>query len=219
MEKLITVKGIGNATAKPDLVVLSLELETTSLDYDQCMKLSGERDELVKAAIVESGLPKDSVKTSKFGISSEYRSVKDKFGNYRSVFDRWKCCLDLKVEFALDTKLLTKVLHNIAKSNADCKVGVKFTLSNSGAIETALLDSAVKNARKKAETLCAALGAKLGELVKIDYNWSEIDIYSHTRYSHDYSGQLSIDLGSAAPEINPEDIKLNDTATFIWQIG
>lgn len=43
MEKLITVKGIGNASAKPDLVVLSLGLETTSLDYDQCVKLSGER--------------------------------------------------------------------------------------------------------------------------------------------------------------------------------
>ena len=218
MEKLITVKGIGNATAKPDLVVLSLELETTSLDYDQCMKLSGERDELVKSAIVESSLPKDSVKTSNFEISSQYRSVKDKLGNYRSVFDCWKCNHDLKVEFPLDIKLLTKVLHNIAKSKADCKVEVNFTLSDSGAIQTALLDSAAKNARKKAETLCAALGAKLGELVKIEYNWSEIDIYSHTRYG---SGIIcgAPAPGCAAPEIDPEDIKLNDTATFVWQIG
>ena len=217
MEKLITVKGIGNATAKPDLVVLSLELETTSLDYDQCMKLSGERDELVKSAIVESSLPKDSVKTSNFEISSQYRSVKDKLGNYRSVFDCWKCNHDLKVEFPLDIKLLTKVLHNIAKSKADCKAEVNFTLSDSGAIQTALLDSAAKNARKKAETLCAALGAKLGELVKIDYNWSEIDIYSHTRYG---SGIIcgAPAPGCAAPEIDPEDIKLNDNATFVWEI-
>ena len=218
MEKLITVKGLGHASAKPDLVVLSFGLETTSLDYDQCMKLSGERDELIKAAVVESGLPKDSVKTSNFEISSEYRSVKDKLGNYRSVFDCWKCNHDLKVEFPLDIKLLTKVLHNIAKSKADCKAEVNFTLSDSGAIQTALLDSAAKNARKKAETLCAALGAKLGELVKIDYNWSEIDIYSHTRYG---SGIIcgAPAPGCAAPEIDPEDIKLNDTATFVWQIG
>ena len=218
MEKLITVKGVGNATAKPDLVVLSLGLETTSLDYDQCVKLSGERDELVKAAVVESGLPKDSVKTSNFGISSEYRSVKDKNGNYRSVFDCWKCSHDLKVEFPLDIKLLTTVLHNIAKSKADCKVEVNFTLSDSGAIETALLESAAKNARKKAETLCAALGAKLGELVKIDYNWTEIDIYSRTRYDSGLICSSSVSE-CAAPEIDPEDIKLNDNATFVWQIG
>ena len=95
MEKLITVKGMGHATAKPDLVVLSLGLETTSLDYDQCMKLSGERDELIKAAVVKSGLPKDSVKTSNFGISSEYSSIMDKNGNYRSVFDCWKWMNDV----------------------------------------------------------------------------------------------------------------------------
>ena len=125
---------------------------------------------------------------------------------------------DLKVEFPLDIKLLTKVLHNIAKSKADCKAEVNFTLSDSGAIQTALLDSAAKNARKKAETLCAALGAKLGELVKIDYNWSEIDIYSHTRYG---SGIIcgAPAPGCVAPEIDPEDIKLNDNATFVWEIA
>jgi len=218
MEKLITVKGLGHASAKPDLVVLSLGLETTSLDYDQCMKFAGERDELVKAAVAESGLPKDSVKTANFGISSEYRSVKDKNGNYRSVFDCWKCSHDLKVEFPLDIKLLTTVLHNIAKSKADCKVEVDFTLSDSGAIETALLDSAAKNARRKAETLCAALGAKLGKLVKIDYNWSEIDIYSRTRYDSGLFCSSPVS-SCAVPAIEPEDIKISDSATFVWRIG
>ena len=218
MEKLITVKGFGHASGKPDLVVLSLELETTSLDYDQCVKLSGERDELIKAAVVKSGLPKDSVKTSNFGISSEYRSVKDKNGNYRSVFDCWKCSHELNVKFPLDIKLLTTVLHNIANSKADCKVKVEFTISDSGAIETALLDSAAKDARKKAETLCTALGAKLGELVKIDYSWTEIDIYSHTRYDSGLICGTPAPL-CAAPEINPEDVELNDHATFVWQIG
>ena len=39
--------------------------------------------------------------------------------------------------------------------------------------------SAAKNARKKAETLCAAIGAKVGSLVRIDYNWGEINIYKY----------------------------------------
>ena len=218
MEKLITVKGVGNATAKPDLVVLSLELETTSRDYDQCMKIAGERGDLLKDAIVKAGLPGDSLKTSNFGVTTEYRSEKNRDGNYRSVFVGWKCSHDFKVEFPLDIKLLKTVLHFIAESHADCKVDVDFTLADSGVAETSMLNSAAKNARQKAETLCAALGKKLGELVKIDYNWSEIDIYSRTRYD---SGLICSAPASAcaAPEIDPEDIKLNDNATFVWQIG
>ena len=54
--------------------------------------------------------------------------------------------------------------------------------------------------------------------MKIDYNWSEIDIYSHTRYG---SGIIcgAPAPGCVAPEIDPEDIKLNDNATFVWEIA
>jgi uncharacterized protein YggE len=126
--------------------------------------------------------------------------------------------LDIMAKVFAQQGVETEIVRVGGKPVADCKAEVNFTLSDSGAIQTALLDSAAKNARKKAETLCAALGAKLGELVKIDYNWSEIDIYSHTRYG---SGIIcgAPAPGCAAPEIDPEDIKLNDTATFVWQIG
>ena len=218
MEKLITVKGIGQITMKPDLVVLSLELETTSCDYDQCMKIAGERGDLLKDAIVKAGLPGDSLKTSNFGVTTEYRSEKNRDGNYRSVFVGWKCSHDFKVEFPLDIKLLKTVLHFIAESHADCKVGVDFTLADSGDAETALLDSAAKNARKKAETLCNAIGVTLGSLVRIDYNWSEINIFSHTKYDSGIFSSAPTGVYSE-PEIDPEDIKLNDNATFVWEIA
>ena len=218
MDKQITVKGIGNAIAKPDLVVLSLELETSNPDYDRCMELAGEKNDLLKAAIVKSGLPEGSLKTSNFDMSSKYRSVKDKFGNYKSVFDCWKCCHDFKVEFSLDVKFLTHVLRHVAKSMADCKVNMDFTISDPSAVQTALLESAAKNALKKAETLCSALGAKLGELVKIDYSWSEIKIFSSTECKN-IDWISAAEPESSVPEIDPEDIKLRDTATFVWKIG
>lgn len=80
------------------------------------------------------------------------------------------------------------------------------------------MDSAAKNARKKAETLCAAIGAKLGSLVRIDYNWGEINIYSHTKYNGGFFGSAPTGVYSE-PEIDPEDIKLNDNATFVWEIA
>ena len=219
MEKLITVKGVGQVTMKPDLVVLALKLETTSRDYDQCMKIAGERGDLLKNALVKGGLPEDSLKTSDFGVNTEYRSEKNRDGNYRSIFVGWKCSHDFKVEFPLDIGRLKTVLHFISESRADCKVGVNFTLADSGEAETALLDSAAKNARKKAETLCSAIGVKLGSLVRIDYNWSEINIFSRTRYDSGLFASAPEAMCCSEPEIDPEDIKLNDNATFVWEIA
>ena len=215
MEKVITVKGVGHLSVKPDLVVVRFKLETTSLDYGQCMKIAGERNEMVKTAVIKSGLSKDALRTSDFDMGTETRSVKTHDGGYKTVFDHWRCTHNLKVEFPLNIKLLTKVLHNVAESRADSEVDIDFTISDPGHVEKELLESAAKNARTKAETLCAAMGVKLGELVNIDYNWKEIDIYSDTRYSDCAAPTL---LACTAPEIDPDDIKVSDNATFIWRI-
>lgn len=215
MEKIITVKGIGHVSVKPDLVVVKFKLETTSLDYGQCMKIAGERNEMVKAAVIKSGLAKDALKTSNFDMGTETRSVKNKDGGYNYVFDHWRCTHNLKVEFPMDIKRLSAVLHNVAESKADCEVDIDFTISDPSHVEKDLLESAAKNARTKAEVLCSAMGAKLGELVNIDYNWKEIDIYSTTRYS-DCAAPMP--MACAAPEIDPDDIDVSDNATFIWRI-
>ena len=71
------------------------------------------------------------------------------------------------------------------------------------------------NARQNAEILCDGAGSKLGQLLRIDYNWSEINIYSRTQYVAEdmvmYNSLSSID-------IEPDDVECEDTATFVWTI-
>lgn len=43
MNRVITVKGTGRASAKPDQVVLKMNLNTTHEDYLECMKLADSR--------------------------------------------------------------------------------------------------------------------------------------------------------------------------------
>ena len=75
--------------------------------------------------------------------------------------------------------------------------------------------SATANAKKKAEILCEAASVTMGDLIAIDYNWGELDIYSHTRY--DCCEEALAPMG-AAVDIDPEDIDVSDTATFVWEI-
>ena len=79
----------------------------------------------------------------------------------------------------------------------------------------ASLRSATANAKKKAEILCEASGVTMGDLIAIDYNWGELDIYSHTRYD---CCEDAMPLMAKSIDIDPDDIDVSDTATFVWEI-
>ena len=215
--RTITVKGIGAVSVKPDLIVLRLSMETAEYEYDAAMKAAAEKIDFLNKALEAAGLEKKSAKTADFMVRADYDRLNDGKGNYTSVFMGYKCRHELKIEFDFDTKRLAKALSEISKCIAKPEISIDFTVKDSSAVSGELLKAAVKNAREKAEILCAASGAKLGELLSIDYNWGELHLYSATDY--DVEGKCMM-LGVADDmDIEPEEIKARDTATFAWEIA
>ena len=75
------------------------------------------------------------------------------------------------------------------------------------------------NARAKAEILCKASGAELGQLISIDYNWGEVNIISRTSYEMEDCLMPLAAMGKCCtPEIEPDDIDVSDTVAFTWEI-
>lgn len=215
--RTITVKGIGAVSVKPDLIVLRLSMETAEYEYDAAMKAAAEKIDFLNKALEAAGFEKKSAKTADFRVRADYERLNDGKGNYTSVFMGYKCRHELKIEFDFDTKRLAKALSEISKCIAKPEISIDFTVKDSSAVSAELLKAAVKNAREKAEILCAASGAKLGELLSIDYNWGELHLYSATDY--DVEGKCMM-LGAADDmDIEPEEIKARDTATFEWKIA
>lgn len=215
--RTITVKGIGAVSVKPDLIVLRLSMETAEYEYDAAMKAAAEKIDFLNKALEAAGFEKKSAKTADFRVRADYDRLNDGKGNYTSVFMGYKCRHELKIEFDFDTKRLAKALSEISKCIAKPEISIDFTVKDSSAVSGELLKAAAKNAREKAEILCAASGAKLGELLSIDYNWGELHLYSETDY--DVEGKCMM-LGAADDmDIEPEEIKARDTATFAWEIA
>ena len=215
--RTITVKGIGAVSVKPDLIVLRLSMETAEYEYDAAMKAAAEKIDFLNKALEAAGFEKKSAKTADFRVRADYDRLNDGKGNYTSVFMGYKCRHELKIEFDFDTKRLAKALSEISKCIAKPEISIDFTVKDSSAVSGELLKAAVKNAREKVEILCAASGAKLGELLSIDYNWGELHLYSATDY--DVEGKCMM-LGAADDmDIEPEEIKARDTATFAWEIA
>lgn len=215
--RTITVKGIGAVSVKPDLIVLRLSMETAEYEYDAAMKAAAEKIDFLNKALEAAGFEKKSAKTADFRVRADYDRLNDGKGNYTSVFMGYKCRHELKIEFDFDTKRLAKALSEISKCIAKPEISIDFTVKDSSAVSGELLKAAVKNAREKAEILCAASGAKLGGLLSIDYNWGELHLYSATDY--DVEGKCLMMGAADDMDIEPEEIKARDTATFEWEIA
>lgn len=219
MTRTITVKGVGNVSAKPDYITVSMSIESINESYDNALMEAGKRIELLQSAAVDAGYEKDAVKTTRFNVMTRYESKKDRQGNYRQEFIGYACKYDLKLSFDFDSKQLARVISAIAKSGGRPELGIAFTVRNPAKVSEALLKSATENARAKAEILCQASGAQLGQLLTIDYNWGELNVMSRTRYDIDELVQPCIAMGvDYAPEIEPDDIDVSDTVAFVWAI-
>lgn len=215
--RTITVKGVGTASTKPDLIVISLDITEKAREYVSSVNGANERIEKLQKAIAAVGFAREDLKTLAFNARTNYENYREENGAYNQRFAGYACEYRLKLSMDFDNKRLSETLSAIANSGANAEQSIAFTVKNPEKVSAQLLKAATENAREKAEVLCAASGVTLGELVNIDYNWSDIMLRSASVYSEQFRGVDAVPM-AAMPEFEPEDIKSSDTATFIWEI-
>lgn len=217
MKKTITVKGVGTVSAKPDYIIISMSIVSKDTEYVKAVENATERIELLQEAIVKAGFLKEDLKTLAFNVQTVYRNERDKNNSWVSVFDGYECHYRLKLSMDMDTKRLSDTLTKISLSKADAELSIEFTIKNPENIADELLKSATENARHKAKVLCEASGEKLGGLVSIDYNWTDIHFASASRYAA-AGVALAECEDCGVPEFEPENIRSQDSVTFVWEI-
>lgn len=218
--RTITVKGVGGVSAKPDYITLSMAVESTDKEYDIALQKASQRIALLQAVASQNRFEDGSLKTTDFHVTTEYENVKDRNGNYRREFAGYRCTYQLKLSFELDGLRLAQTLSSISASGAKPELSIAFTVKDPSKVSRELLESASLNAKEKAEVLCNCMGVELGALMSIDYNWGELNVFSRTRYEiEDGIMPLMATSECSVPEIEPDDIDVRDTVTFIWEIA
>lgn len=216
MNRTITVRGTGNVSLKPDQTIVSLTLKSLDKDYEKSAQKAAQLLEALRRALAEAGFGENELKTESFSIWAEHEGRPDKNGVYRNVFKGYACSHSMKLEFDFDTERLAAALRAIAGSVADPELNISFAVKDRAAAEEALLRSAAANAGKKAAILADASGVQLGELLCIDYSWGEKPMLSET------SCRIEAKAMAARRDMNldmaPADIRLSDSASFVWEI-
>lgn len=211
----VIVKGKGSISVKPDLIRLMLEMESRSKDCGEAMEMAGRELEELRDILAGFGFERDSLKTSDFNVRTEYESVHDENHEYHNVFKGYCCFHSLNIEFDLDTERLAGILRAVSASAAAPQLNICFTVKDEEPAREELIRLSAESARRKAELLCEASGVKLGSLLKISYDRSDMSFVSQARYGMDMN---CLRAEAKAVSIVPEDIKLTDSAEFEWEI-
>lgn len=149
MNRTITIKGTGKVSVKPDLIIITMRLESHDNNYEKTMKLAAESVNNLQNAIVNAGFNKADLKTTNFNIRTHYESYRDKDNNYKSRFDGYICEQGLKLEFDFNTGILSKVLSAIGKAPVEPNLNIQFSVKDKDAVSEELLVRAAENAKRK----------------------------------------------------------------------
>jgi len=206
----IIVKGIGKSSIAPDLIIIEMRLETIDIEYENTMNNASELIEMLRGAIISVGFDRNELKTTQFNVDTKYERYKIK-DEWKEKFIGYSCLHNLKLELDFDMLKLGATINAISKCNVKPRFNIKFSIKDPTKVSEKLLYDAIENARFKANILSEAAGVKLGKIIRIDYNWSELHMYSNIDMDME-------DVECCAIDITPDDINVKDSATIVWEI-
>jgi hypothetical protein len=218
MSGTIAVRGTGKVSVPPDNIIISVTLSAEDKEYSAAMDKASAMIESLRSRIAKAGFSGSDLKTSYFNVRTEYDSVQDEHGRYTNIFRAYNCVHSMKLEFDLDLDRLNRALTAFSAGEAAPELSISFTVKDEEAVNSELLRNVAENAREKAETLCAASGKKLGELIKIEYNWDDHSFVSPTRCEMNDCAPRMLGAAMKSVSIVPDNIQLSDTAAFIWNM-
>lgn len=154
-----TVQGEGKVTAKPDLVRISLGVQTDALTVKQAQKTNTERMNAIVTALKTLGVADKDIQTANYSI---YPRIDWKDNRQNIIGYTVTQNLDLKVR---DLDKVGDVLSKVGELGANQVGGLNFTVDDPKALQDEARDKAIDDAKKKADVLASKLGLTVVKVV------------------------------------------------------
>ena len=211
-QKTIRVMGTGFVKTAPDTTRLSFEVDSLHDTYEKAYAEAAVGNKNLRDTLEKLDIPKDSLKTTNFSITkeTEWRRKEDKY-----VFVGFKLRQKLAIELPLDSIITSKVMSALGNAWSELEVNISFIKKDTHDIKLQIVESAVKDAREKAEVIATTLGHKLGGIISADYSKRSIDINYHEE--NYYAGDCEMSE-SQSIDYTPDDIEAGDTIETVWYL-
>jgi uncharacterized protein len=209
-DRVISVQGKGTATAEPDLVRLSFQINTLQMEYETAVTQLNERVDQLRRDVAEVGIDPKDLKTTSFDISPKqhWSSEEEEY-----LFLGFEAEHDLHLEMPLEQDQLNRTLMQLAQSASGATFSIYFAVKDQDILRKQVLADAVVKAKENAQTLAQSAGVQLGEILRIDYGWTEVR-FEERVMSYDAAEMPCAPM----PDIEPAEMTASDNVTVVWKI-
>lgn len=160
-EPSITAKGVGRVSGVPDIVVVTLGVETEAAQASQALSTNNDKTTAVINLLKEAGVADEDVQTSQFSINPRYDDEGRTITGYRVTN-----LLTARLGEGKDPGALIDAAA--AAADNDVRVqSVQFEIDDKGSLYGEARADAVRQARAQAEQLADAADVELGNVRSI----------------------------------------------------
>ncbi len=153
--------GVSKTKVRPDVAILTLSIEKTDSVEKKAIQYLNEEIEKLTNVVFELGFDKSQISISEYKISSSLRDDDRK---------KFTATNELKIEFALNTKLVDAFYKSIQK-NSLTDIDISFDTKLSDSLEKTtrfnLVQQAISDAVQNATNIATALKVKIGDVKQV----------------------------------------------------
>jgi uncharacterized protein YggE len=165
-QRSLSVTGTGSVNVVPDVVTVSLGVQTVSSNIAQAVADNNRRAGQVQQAAREAGVADADIQTVYFYVTPQQQY--DTSGNPTGIVTYW---VDNTINVTLrQTDKLGELLQAAIDAGANSVQSVSFSVDDPSQAEDQARQEAMDDARGRAEMLATAAGATLGEPISISTN-------------------------------------------------
>lgn len=182
-QRALSVTGTGSAFLTPDVVVVTLGVQTQGTSIGDTVATNNATAEKIIQAVQAAGVAEGDVQTTYFSVSTQPKY--DEFGNPTSEVTYW---VDNTVTATLrDIGRLSELLESALASGANSIQGVTYTVEDPAAALGQARSEAMDDARRQADQIASSAGLTLGEIVSV----SETNFYPGPVFSGRGGGEAA----------------------------
>jgi hypothetical protein len=207
LDRTITITGEGKITAIPDIALVSLGMENTSMDIQVAQKKNSDTMNSLINQLKALDISKDDIQTTSYNIYPQYDWV-----NGKQILRGYTVSQNVTVKIRETSKI-----DNVLKIAGDLKLnqvgGLSFDIDNPEVYKQQAREKALQNAKEKADALAKIMGVKLGKVISFSESGTMPTPYPV------YARQEALGIGGGegtAPNVSPgsQDIIVNASVVY-----
>lgn len=165
--RTITVNAEGKTAVKPDLAQFSFSILTEGTDLAKITEENNRRVDEVLKFIKGEGVPEGDIKTSQYSLQPKYQYIENQGRSYIIGYELNQGIFVQIKELDKNLDKVSKILGSLPEMGVNNISGVTFTVEDPDQFMNTAREEAYSKAKKQAQFMAEASGARLGKVVYV----------------------------------------------------